>query len=415
MTDKNTPPQQVLVYPQYPIQDENEINLYDLWQALVKQKKAILSTIAIVTLLALLYALFTTPIYKAEIIFLPPANNDIQSLNIEGVSSVKAETVYAMFRENLGSISIRKQLFEQMNLVDHFEPNRNKDTNVNEIFNQFNEYFKLTIPNPKKGGYSLPTSIFSLEGRDPVLIADILNSFATQAELTTKTELIADINARLVEQKKQLKLEMNLLLEKTKKQRLDEAVRLETADSLGRKKIEDQIKSLRELAKKQRLDEIDRLETANLLERKKLTDRINTLKGSAKGKRLDRIKKLVEASEIAHSMGLKEPIAYKLKKISKSANIKSQIMTDISSNTPQLYTRGYEALEAEIVSLTKRTNDNPFIKELRGLEEKLKLLKYNRKVEQLKNRTNDDPFITELRGLEKKLALLKHNRKAEQL
>ena len=100
-----------------------------------------------------------------------------------------------------------------------------------------------------------------------------------------------------------------------------------------------------------------------------------------------------------------KPFEYKLDKLSKLGD-NSQIMTDMSNTSSQLYTRGYEALAAEISSLTKRTNDDPYINELRGLENQLKLLEYNRKAEQLKNRTNDAPFVKELREKENTLAYL---------
>ncbi|MCP3675034.1 MAG: hypothetical protein GY829_11280 [Gammaproteobacteria bacterium] len=175
---------------------------------------------------------------------------------------------------------------------------------------------------------------------------------------------------------------------------------------LERGKIKDEIQALRISAKNQRLDKIERLEAVNILERRKVEDKIKIFKDSAKGKRLDRIIKLTEASKIAHSMGIKDPIDYKLKKISDLSNTNSQIMTDVSSNTNTLYSRGYEALEAEITSLTQRTNDEPFIKELRGLEDKLKLLEHSQKIEQLNNRTNDAPFIAELREKENTLTYL---------
>ena len=50
--------------------------------------------------------------------------------------------------------------------------------------------------------------------------------------------------------------------------------------------------------------------------------------------------------------------------------------------------------------------DDPFIAELRGLEETLILLENNRKVEQLKARSNDDAFISPLRDKEYELAWL---------
>ncbi len=43
---------------------------------------------------------------------------------------------------------------------------------------------------------------------------------------------------------------------------------------------------------------------------------------------------------------------------------------------------------------------------LRGLQEKLKLLEHNYKIHQLESRKNDDPFIESLRGKESELARL---------
>jgi len=305
---------------------------------------------------------------------LPPSNNNIQALkikNVNDVNDVNVDAVYALFREKLGSVAIRKQLFDKMNLVDQFAPERDETANLDEIFKEFNKNIALTIPNPKKGKFALPTTTFSLEERDPKLIADIVNRLANDAQQAAISELISNIDTKVKEQIKEVKLEIKLLLDKTKKQRLDEIERLETSDALKRSEIEDKIKSLR---------------------------------NAAKDKRLDRIAELTEASEIAHSLGIKNPLDYKLKKISDSSIVNSQIMTDVSSKSSGLYSLGYEALEAEIATLSKRSNDDPFVNGLRTLEEKFRLLEYNRKAEQLKNRTNDAPFIAVLREKENNLA-----------
>ena len=372
MNEANTP-QQVLVYPQYPDHNEDEINLFDLWQALVRQKKSIFSVTAVITFIAILYAFLASPIYKSESTFLPPSDNDIQVLRVKDVKDVKdvnINTVYAKFRENLGSIYIRQYVFDKMKLAEQFEPEKDDDTNIYTIFNEFNENITLNIPKPKKDQFALSTTTLSLEGKDPVLISKIINTIGRKAEEATKRELISDIEAKVRERIKEINLDISLLLAK---------------------------------AKKQRLDEIERLETENLLERNKIEDQIKSLRDSEKNKRLDRIEQLIEASQIARTLKIKDPIDYKLKKIGSSSTT-SQITTNLSNNSQKLYTLGYEAIDAEIASLTKRTNDAPYIKELRGLERKLKLLENNRKAEQLKKRTNDAPYIKELRGKENILA-----------
>jgi len=362
----NPPP-----YAYYPAEDE--ISLADLWDVLVKRRKVLLAVTAVATVGAVLYALLATPVYRAEVVFLPPTASDIQALNIEGVDNININSVYTAFELNLSSRPPRQTIYDQMNLLDQFAQDKDPDTDLGLIFDDFNQSLSITTAKVKVGETAIPTITFAMEWEDPVLIAEIVNRIADEAERATKTEVLLDIqawvSARVVE-------------------------------------LNQEIKRLRSITKKRRQDEIERLEIVDALERNTIHDKIASLRDKVRSQRLDRISILKEAAEIAHSLEIKDPIAYKLKKISDSAITKSQILTGISSNAPQLYTRGYEAIEAEILSLSNRTVDDPFITELRGLQEKLKLLEHNRKAEQLKSRQNDDPFIASLRDKENELARL---------
>jgi len=404
----NPPP-----YAYYPAEDE--ISLSDLWLVLVKRKNTLLGVTAAVTLGALLYALLATPVYRAEAIFMPPTASDIQALNISGVQSIDTGSTYTKFEQNLNSIIPRKSIFAEMNLLDQFVPDREPDNSIDEIFSEFNETLTITTPKAEKDKTPIPTITIAMEWEDPVLIAQVVNRIATEVEWVTAIELISDMQTRISARVKDLKLEIQLLREKTEKQRLDEIERLKMADALDRKTIKDKITSLRSKASNERLAEISRLEEADQIGREGIEEKISTLRNSAKEKRLDRISTLKEASEIAHSLDIMDPIGYKLKKIGDSIAINSQVLTEFSSREPQLYTRGYEALDAEITSLSSRKIDDPFIKDLRGLEDRLQQLEYNEKIAALKVRNNDDPFIPELRGLQEKLKLLEYNRRVEQL
>ena len=371
----NIPQPSVVGYPApygYDLR-EDEINLADLWNVLVKRRMVILSVAAVATVGAVLYALLATPVYRAEAVFLPPAASDIQVLNIEGVQEIDINSVYTMFERNLSSKPSRQIIYDDMNLLDQFAPDRDLDENLDVIFDEYNQSLSITRPKVKKDEAAIPTITFAMEWEDPVLTAEIINRIAGEAERATKAEILLDIQTRI-------------------------GIRVT--------ELNQEIQRLREMAIKQRQDEIERLETADALERNTINDKIASLRDKMRGERLDRITTLKEAADIAHSLDIKEPIGYKLKKISDSANTQSQILTDFSDDTSQLYARGYEAIEAEITSLSNRTVDDPFIPELRELQEKLKLLEHNRKVEQLKSRQNDDPFIDSLRDKQNEVARL---------
>ena len=357
------------------VQPEDEINLADLWRVLVKRKNTLLGVTAIATIGAVLYALLATPVYRAETVFLPPTASDIQALNIDGVHKIGIKDVYTMFERNLSSRLPRQAVYNQLNLLDQFAPDRDQDTNLDVIFDEYNQGFSITTPQVKKTDtvIPIPTIRFALEWEDPVLTAEIINRVAAEAERANKSEILLNIRTSISARVLELKQE---------------------------------IQRLRDINLKRRLDEIERLEAADAIERKTINDKIASLRYKAQSERLDQIARLKEAAEMAHSLEIKNPIAYQLGEISEAGITNSQFLTDISDNGKQLYTHGYEAIEAELVCLSERTVDDPYIPELRGLQEKLKLLEHNRRVEQLRSRQNDDPFIESLRDKQNELARL---------
>ncbi|MCP3875776.1 MAG: hypothetical protein GY699_21810, partial [Desulfobacteraceae bacterium] len=95
------------------IPQKDEINLIDLWNTLVKRKFTILWVATISTVCALLYALLAPSIYKAEVVFMPPSNSDIQALNIQGVQKVMIGSTNTDLDVNLQEFS--KQVAHEIN------------------------------------------------------------------------------------------------------------------------------------------------------------------------------------------------------------------------------------------------------------------------------------------------------------
>ncbi len=58
-------------YPYYAPTQEDEINLFELWKILVAHKKIIFTITTISTLLAIVYAVLATPVYRAETLLAP--------------------------------------------------------------------------------------------------------------------------------------------------------------------------------------------------------------------------------------------------------------------------------------------------------------------------------------------------------
>ena len=133
----------------------------------------------------------------------------------------------------------------------------------------------------------------------------------------------------------------------------------------------------------------------------------------AKKRREDQIKIFEEAATIASKLGVKD-------RVDTASKLRNNQLNISTTNIP-LYNRGYSALRAEIELLKNRTSDDPYINNLRDLQEKLAKLRSRKsddpfiygfrdlqvKIDQLRNLKTDYTFFQGLRGLQEELALLR--------
>lgn len=359
-----------------PSSDDDEIHFSDLVKIIIKYKKIVIITTLIILLGTLAYVLLITPVYKAKISYLPPTLGDVAPLRIptatEQGDTDLAKKIYEHFEKNLNSLKLRRKIFDEMNLLPILKKGANEQTNVEFVFNQFNEKIAIEKPTVKKDVPVVSAIHLTLKGSDPQLIANILNQISDHVRLTTKQEAIRDILEQVNFKKAQLTREMN---------------------------------ELRAKAERQKNDTITKLQETDQVERKKLEDQIQTLRDSAKTKRMDQITVLTEAAKIAESIGLIEKSAL-LENTSIAANERNAFYTEVNTQPQPLYLRGSKALRSEIKELTERSSDDPFIPGLRDLEDKVELLKANPQIEALKARQSNDPFIETLRDKESELAIL---------
>lgn len=357
-------------------QNDDEIDLRDLIKTLIKQKKIFFGVAGLIFLSTFIYAIFATPSYKAKISFLPPTKGEIAPLKIP-TSTADADAdavtkIYTEFEKNLNSVKLRRQIFENMNLLSFYSKTANEQTNADDVFNDFNTKMSIEKPTTKKNEPAIPIIHLTLTGKDPQLIAKILNKTGELVSANTKQEVISGVLEEVNFRKEQIHREINELRAKAERQKNDEISKLQEIDKVELEKLEDQIKTLRE---------------------------------SAKTKRMDRIIELTEAAKIAESIGLVEKSAL-LENAVVNSNERNAFYTEVNTQPQPLYLRGSKALRSEINELTNRSSDDPFIPGLRDLEDKAALLKNNRQVEALKARQSNDPFIETLRDKESELAVL---------
>ena len=108
--------------PEY--QPEDEIDLFELWSILWQQKILIVVITLLTMMIAVGYLISTRPVYKAEVFFLPPLQQDIQALNLQGMQENTVLSVYEQFLNNVQSRQLRHQFYDKHNLLDWYTKGR---------------------------------------------------------------------------------------------------------------------------------------------------------------------------------------------------------------------------------------------------------------------------------------------------
>ena len=219
-------PQEIPPYmPMY--QQEDEIDLFELWGILWQQKKLIFMVTLLVVLIAVGYLMMTKPVYQAEIFFLPPLKQDVQTLNVQGMQKNTVSSVYEHFLNNVQSRHLRQQFYDKYKLLGWYT----KDKDVEELKKAkiFEEEFhdKLKIKLPKKGDKSFVSLSFELN--DPIKSAEWLNKYVDELVAKTKQQLIQGLYAELKSKKTNISDIIESMRNMAKDRRLDRVVQLQEA------------------------------------------------------------------------------------------------------------------------------------------------------------------------------------------
>ncbi len=106
-----------------------------------------------------------------------------------------------------------------------------------------------------------------------------------------------------------------------------------------------------------------------------LTREVQLLRSTAFKRRMDYIAELDEAALMARTLGISDPVEFNIEKINAAKPGSFQVLTEVTAPQSGLYSRGYEALEAEAKQLRERKSDDPFIRTLRDKEADLEKIK----------------------------------------
>ena len=394
----------------YPYQND-EIDLRKLFNSLVEKKLFIFSFTALLTLLAIIYALHITPTYKAISSFTSPSTSSILNINKMHLTKESKESVFTNFLRNISSQELQTKVFLDGDYLTVFNPENNPIDNVNNFILGTLKSLKVNTPNVTAKelelGFltELPYSI-SIEGANAESISMYLNDLVITANNNTIEKMMGVIRQKVAIRLDEIAIERELLLTAAERDRLSKIEQIKEEDAQKIREINDRIDALRLKAKRERLNQIERIKEEDAQKIREINDQIDRARFKAKEDRFNEIVVLTDAAILARSLGVKEN---NFKLIGDETNSNLTIAIGKNNDLPKWYLYGEKALLERVELLESRTSDDPFVPELVILKNKLNEVQNNNLLKTLEARQDDDPFVPEIVALKMTLKEVQFN------
>lgn len=221
---------------------DDEIDLFELALLIWQEKVTVLLVTVFVTVLAVFYALFATPVYETEVTLLPPHASDIQGYN-QGLIALKdtdsswltkhtTKSVYDTFLKRLYSKELRNQIMEELYLPRL--PEKVEILNRQALQQRFEKIVSVRRPDPKN-----TPDLYTVQVRlsDPEHAAELANGYVELAIQQAKQRLKADVEAEYTRVQLDLEAQLASLLQQAEQERKSELTKLTEAlwiaESLG--------------------------------------------------------------------------------------------------------------------------------------------------------------------------------------
>lgn len=293
---------------------EDEIDLVELVKALWSQKLIIIAVTVAGTAIALAYALLSTPVYEAKATVLPPLLSDIAAYNAGRTES----SLYTSDRDSTQPNQAPLKPFTTDDVYAVFTRNLRSQSLRREFFKDF---YLPSLPEEERSG---PQDRLWLKFNELISI-NVPDKQRPELIEVSVQQNTPDLAAAWT----------NQLISK--------------ASAASGRNMQHNVSS--EL--NTRIHSIER--------------RIASLRSTAQQRRADRIAILREALIVANAVGMSSP------QVTAGRTSSSDELSEFIDGS-LTYMRGAKAIEAEMKVLEARQSDDPFIPELRSLQEQLSFL-----------------------------------------
>lgn len=341
--------------------NSDEIDLFELFELVWRQKWLVVAITFFVTACAFAYALLATPIYQTSSVLRPVPLKNLSDLNVTDIYTLTPDEALSLVGVNLESYSTRFEYFKKY--PELFEKYIKPNESLEQSFERFNrEAITIIRPDEKREGIFNKYVEIQVDYPKGVDGPTMTNNFVTYAIDTERDRIVENITTLIENKLKNIDSEINVLrsayhTEKT--------------------------------AKIENMTEVDRLQKLNL------EDELEALRYSLKNDRENRIQQLTEAITIARALGIKKPSLFP--SLDTEIRLSDGVLkTESNKKQIPIYFMGTEALEAERQVLQSRADDDFTSERVVEIKNALRRLENNREIEILNARQNDDFFLDRL-------------------
>lgn len=227
----------------------DEIDLRDLILTLWASRLLIILITTLVLAVAAVYAYTSTPVYETQAQTLPPPASGLGSYNtahqmtgpaVEGVSqeiritdaipTLSPNDAYQLFLRHASSVSLRQEFFQKHYLPYASNDEALDDASQSSLWRQFNGALTITLPRSAQDNNLMR---MTLQGENPDLIADWLNTYLTMAIVRTQAEFAENLTSAVNQRRSSLEEQASTLRAGKHREREHEIIRLEEALALA--------------------------------------------------------------------------------------------------------------------------------------------------------------------------------------
>ncbi|MCD7037895.1 Wzz/FepE/Etk N-terminal domain-containing protein [Pseudomonas sp. MAFF 311095] len=337
----------------------DEIDLFELFHAIWKQKKLIIGCTILAGLLGVGYAFLAPRVYQVSSVLRPAAINELDALNRSEVYKLPPADALAKVGAQLDSYETRLGFFRAN--LPLFEAFQQPGRSLEQSFEAFNQ------------------NAINLVGADPKKPDALNNYLRLEMQYPNGIDGVAILNGlvayAITQQREQVGADLKVIVNN----RLNE--------------LKGKIDAARANYETGKASKIARLLEADKVKRAQLKDELSALRLQMKMQRVSRLAELAEAISIAKSIGINSPTTPSAMGASAVRGAGQVMRTEVTNQKIPLYFMGTEALEAERTALAQRSNDDFTNNRVAEISKELRMLDVNREVEVLNSRKDEDIFL----------------------